>query len=199
MSREGAALPDPPARGRKASGHHHLRSTPLDRVYQLIEPGPVVLLATSDRGTPNAMAMSWHMMVEFTPPRIACIVSDRNHSFAALKRTKECVIAIPPAAMARTVVGIGNCSGAEGDKFARFRIATRAARHVAPPLMPACIANLECRVIDTRMVGDYGMFVLEVVHAWKNPALRTAKTIHHQGWGRFALDGRIIRLPSGKA
>nr|WP_269769557.1 flavin reductase family protein [Roseomonas rubea] len=176
-----------------------MRSAPLDRTYQLIEPGPVVLLATSDRGKPNIMAMSWHMMVEFTPPRIACIVSNRNHSFAALKRTKECVIAIPPATMARTVVDIGNCTGAEVDKIARFRIPTRPARHVAPPLLPACIANLECRVVDTRMVSAYCMFVLDVVHAWTNPALRGASTIHHQGWGRFALDGRVIRLPSGKA
>nr|WP_280845301.1 flavin reductase family protein [Neoroseomonas nitratireducens] len=176
-----------------------MRSAPLDRTYQLIEPGPVVLLATSHRGIPNVMAMSWHMMVEFTPPQIACIVSNRNHSFMALKRTKECVIAIPPAAMAKTVVGIGSCSGAEVDKVARFRLATRAARHVAAPLLPACIANLECRVVDTRMVSAYGMFVLEVVHAWTNPALRGAKTIHHQGWGTFALDGRVIRLPSGKA
>ncbi|WP_232479125.1 flavin reductase family protein [Roseomonas rosulenta] len=165
----------------------------------MIEPGPVVLLATSQRGIPNVMAMSWHMMVEFTPPQIACIVSNRNHSFAALKRTKECVIAIPPAEFAKTVVAIGNCSGADTDKFARFGLATRAARHVAPPLLLDCFANLECRVVDTRMVSAYCMFVLEVVHAWIDPQRRDARTIHHQGWGRFAVDGQHIRLRSGKA
>lgn len=182
-----------------ASGHRHLRSFPLDRVYQLIEPGPVVLLATSHRGIPNVMAMSWHMMVEFTPPQIACIVSNRNHSFHALRRTKECVIAVPPAEFAKTVVAIGNCSGADTDKFATLGIVTKPARHVAAPLLPDCFANLECRVIDTRMVNAYCMFVLEVVHAWIDPERRDAKTIHHQGWGRFAVDGRMITLPSDKA
>lgn len=176
-----------------------MRRFALEKVYQLIEPGPVVLLATSQRGKPNVMTMSWHMMVEFAPPQVACIVSNRNHSFTALRRTKECVIAIPPVEFAKTVVAIGNCSGADVDKFATLDIATKSARHVAAPLLPDCFANLECRVIDTRMVNAYCMFVLEVVHAWIEPGRRDAKTIHHQGWGRFAVDGRTIRLPSDKA
>ena len=176
-----------------------MRTLALDKAYQLIEPGPVVLLATSQRGVPNVMTMSWHMMVEFTPPQIACIVSNRNHSFKALRRTKECVIAIPPVEFAKTVVAIGNCSGADVDKFATLGVATQPARDVAAPLLPDCFANLECRVIDTRMVNAYCMFVMEVVQAWIDPERREAKTIHHQGWGRFAVDGRTIRLPSGKA
>lgn len=175
-----------------------IRSLPLARVYQLIEPGPVVLVATSRDGVPNVMTMSWHMMMEFTPPQIACIVSNGNHSFAALKRTKECVIGIPPARFAKKVVAIGNCSGADTDKFARFKLATRPAKKVAPPLLLDCFANLECRVIDTRMVSAYCLFVLEVVQAWINPDRSDAKTIHHQGWGRFAVDGRTISLPSEK-
>ena len=49
-----------------------MKPLPLSKVYQLIEPGPVVLLTTARRGRPNVMTMSWHMMVEFVPPLIAC-------------------------------------------------------------------------------------------------------------------------------
>lgn len=176
-----------------------MRPLAMGRVYQLIEPGPVVLLATSRRGRPNVMTMSWHMMVEFTPPRLACVVSDRNHSFAALRATRECVVAVPPATMARKVVAIGNCSGRDTDKFARFGLSTRPARAVAPPLIEDCLANLECRVVDTRLVNAHGLFVIEVLRAWIDPARRDARTLHHQGWGRFAVDGRVLRLASGKA
>jgi flavin reductase (DIM6/NTAB) family NADH-FMN oxidoreductase RutF len=70
-----------------------MKTLPLSKVYQLLEPGPVVLLTTARRG--RVMAMSWHMMIEFEPPQIACVVSNANHSFAALQSTGECVIAIP--------------------------------------------------------------------------------------------------------
>ena len=57
----------------------------LSRVYQLLEPGPVVLLTTAHKGRDNVMAMSWHMMVEFEPPLVACVVSNADYSFADRK------------------------------------------------------------------------------------------------------------------
>jgi len=60
-----------------------MKALPLSKVYQLLKPGPVVLLTTVRRGVPNVMTMSWHMMVEFEPPQIACVVSNANYSFAA--------------------------------------------------------------------------------------------------------------------
>jgi flavin reductase (DIM6/NTAB) family NADH-FMN oxidoreductase RutF len=173
-----------------------MKALPLGEAYQLIEPGPVVLLVTARKGRPNVMAMSWHMMMEFAPPLIACLVSGNDYSFEALVKTKECVIAVPGADLARTVVRIGNCSGRDTDKFAKFRLATLPARRVAPPLLAGCIANLECRVADTRFVNRYNLFVLEVVQAWRDPKRRNAKTIHHRGYGRFAVDGSIITIPS---
>ena len=60
------------------------------------------------------------MMVVFEPPLIACIVSEANFSFAALRAIGEAVIAIPSRKLADTVIRIGNCSGRNRDKFKRF-------------------------------------------------------------------------------
>jgi flavin reductase (DIM6/NTAB) family NADH-FMN oxidoreductase RutF len=38
-------------------------------------------------------------------------------SFEALKKTKECVIAVPTVDLSKKVVQIGSCSGADIDKF----------------------------------------------------------------------------------
>jgi len=173
-----------------------MKNLPLSKVYQLLEPGPVVLLTTARRGRANVMTLSWHMMVEFEPPLVACVVSNRNLSFAALRATKECVIAIPALELARKVVEVGNCSGRDVDKFARFSLTPVPAEHVAPPLVAECFANLECRVADGRFVNRYCMFVLEVLKAWTDPAQRDPKTIHHHGYGRFAVDGEMIKLKS---
>ena len=173
-----------------------MRKFPLARVYQLIEPGPVVLLTTARQGRANVMAMSWKTMVDFEPPLIACIVGDASHSFRALRATRECVLAIPAAGLLDQVVAVGNCSGRDVDKFAAFGLTPRPAAQVAAPLVAECFANLECRVTDTRMVPRYGLFVLEVVRAWHDAKARRPAMIHHLGWGRFAIDGRVVRTRS---
>jgi len=127
----------------KADAKPVLKDLPLATVYQLIEPGPVVLLTTAQGGRANVMTMSWHMMVEFELPLNACIVSASNHSFEALRKTKQCVIAIPALNPAPVVVKIGNCSGRDVDKFTALGLATCTAEHVSPPLIVDCFANLE--------------------------------------------------------
>lgn len=173
-----------------------MKELPLSKVYQLLEPGPVVLLATSRKGRANVMAMSWHMMVEFEPPLVACIVSSADYSFTALRTTKQCVIAIPSVELATQVVQVGNSSGSEIDKFEAFGLTPLPSERVAPPLIAECFANLECQVADTRLVRKYNLFILEVVKAWTDPKQRKPKTIHHQGYGKFVVDGEVIKLKS---
>ena len=173
-----------------------MRELSLSKVYQLLEPGPVVLLTTARKGRSNVMTMSWHMMVEFEPPLVACVVSNANHSFAALRATGECVIAIPAAKLAAKVVKVGNTSGRDGDKFTACRLTPVAAERVAAPLVAECFANLECRVADTRMVRRYNLFILEVLKAWIDPAQKKPKTLHHHGYGTFVVDGETIKMPS---
>ena len=174
-----------------------MKSLPLRKVYQLIEPGPVVLLTTAYKGRANIMTMSWHMMIEFEPPQLAFVVSGANYSFRGLLTSRECVIAVPARKMAKKVVDIGNSSGRDIDKFAAFGLTKKPAVTVAPPLVAECFANLECKVNDTRFVNTYNLFIMEVQKAWIDPAQRNPKTLHHQGYGKFAVDGRTILLPSG--
>ena len=173
-----------------------MKEFPLPNVYRLLEPGPVVLLTTARRGRANIMTMSWHMMVDFEPPLVACVVSNANHSFAALRATGECVIAIPSRKLAPKVVQIGNSSGRNIDKFKAFGLTPTPAECVAPPLVAECFANLECKVADTRFVNKYNIFILKVLKAWADPAQKKPKTIHHQGYGVFVVDGETIKLKS---
>lgn len=173
-----------------------MQELPLSKVYQWLEPGPVVLLTTARGGRRNVMTMSWHMMVEFTPPLVACVVSRGDHSFAALRATRECVIAIPAVDLAAEVVAVGNCSGRDVDKFGTIGLSPLPAQHVAAPLVAECLANLECRVVETRLVNRYDLFVLEVVKAWTDPTRAERRTIHHRGYGTFVVDGEAITLKS---
>jgi len=173
-----------------------LKDLPLSKVYQLLEPGPVILLTTARRGRANVMTMSWHMMVEFEPPLVACVVSGNDYSFDALRATRECVIAIPAVKLARKVVEVGNSSGRDLDKFEASGLTPLPARRVKAPLIAECFANLECKVADASLVNKYNLFILEVLKAWRDPAQKNPKTIHHQGYGKFVVDGKTITLKS---
>ncbi|MFZ1035957.1 MAG: flavin reductase family protein [Smithella sp.] len=172
------------------------KSFPLSKVYSLLEPGPVVMVTTARHGHPNIMTMSWHMMIEFEPPLVGCIISNRNYSFDLLKATNECVINIPAVEIAEKVVGCGNTSGAKIDKFKKFGLTPNPAVKVGAPLIDECYANLECLVVDTKMVDEYCLFILEVVKAWINPAAKNPQTIHHLGKGNFMVAGKKIKLKS---
>jgi flavin reductase (DIM6/NTAB) family NADH-FMN oxidoreductase RutF len=106
------------------------------------------------------------------------------------------VIAIPAVKLARQGVAVGNCSGGDVDKFAAFRLTATPAKKVAAPLVAECFANLECRVADGRLVTSYNIFILDALRAWKDPAQKNPKTIHHHGYGTFVVDVKTIELKS---
>ena len=172
------------------------RPLPLGDVYRLLEPGPVVFLTTAFRGRLNVMTQSWHTMMEFEPPLIGCVVSDANHSFQALRRTRECVICLPTVELADAVVGCGNSSGRTLDKFTVFGLTAEPGTCVRAPRIAECRADLECRVVDARLMSRYNFFVLQVLAAWYRPPREPLRTLHHKGRGRFMIAGPTRKLPS---
>jgi Flavin reductase like domain len=102
----------------------------------------------------------------------------------------------PPIPAIQSKVGCGDTSGRRVDKFRVFRLTPAPASLVAAPLIGECYANLECKVVDTRMVGKYSFFILEVSKAWVDPSKKAQRTIHHLGRGAFMVAGRTITLPS---
>lgn len=172
------------------------KSFPLSRVYGLLEPGPVVLLTTASQRKANIMTMSWYTMMEFEPPIVGCVVSNRNYTFKILKATKGCVINVPTLELAEKVVGCGNTSGRKIDKFEVFGLTQVSASSVNAPLIGECYANLECKVVDEKMIAKYNFFILEVLKAWIDPTRKDPRTIHHRGKGVFMVAGETIRLLS---
>src|SRR5262245_45796959 len=119
---------------------------PVSEIRRFLEPGPVVLVSSAWKGEHNIMTMGWHMVMEFVPSLVGCLVSGGNHSHGLVRRSKECVINIPTVELAATVAAVGNCSGADVDKFEKFKLTAVPAAEVGAPLIAECFANLECRL-----------------------------------------------------
>lgn len=174
------------------------RNLALSKVYGLLEPGPVVLLSSTHKGKNNIMTLSWHTMIDFLPPIWGCVISNRDYSYHMIKSSKECVINIPTVELAKQVVACGNSSGEKIDKFAKYGFTPALSRMVKAPLIAECYANLECKITNTKLVSEYGLFIFEVVNAWIAPSVKAPKTLHHEGNGIFRVAEKRIKLPSAK-
>jgi flavin reductase (DIM6/NTAB) family NADH-FMN oxidoreductase RutF len=172
------------------------RDFPVSEIRRFLEPGPVVLVSSAWKRRQNIMTMGWHTVMEFSPSLIGCIISNQNHSFEMIKKSKECVINIPTQEMAKKVVGIGNCSGSEIDKFKKFELTAIPATKVDAPLIQECYASFECKISDSQLVNRYNFFIFEVFKAHVAISPKYPRTLHFRGDGVFMLSGRSIKLPS---
>lgn len=166
-----------------------MKKMQLSNAFTLLEPGPVVLVTTNDGKKNNVMTISWTMVVGFTP-LFAITTGPWNYSFAALRKTKECVISIPTVDMIDKVIGIGTCSGADTDKFDKFMMTPVKGKNVKAPLIKECLANIECKVVD--IVKKHNIVVLEGISASFDNTRKVKRTVHAVGDGTFIVDGRKI-------
>lgn len=164
-----------------------MESLLLSKAFTLIEPGPVVLVTTNDGHRDNVMTISWTMVLDFSAS-FALTTGPWNYSYAALEKTKECVISVPTVDLLDTAIGVGTCSGRDVDKFEKFGLTRVKARHVRPPLIKDCVANIECRVVD--IIERYNIVVLEGLAAYLDGSRKETRKLHAIGDGTFVVDGR---------
>ena len=165
---------------------------PVSQVRRYLEPGPIVLVSSAWEGKTNIMTLGWQTVMEFTPSLVGCMISSGNHSFQMIRNSRECVINLPTTKLTDTVVGIGNTSGAEIDKFTEFGLTAEDAHEVGAPLIRECHASFECRLHDDALVEKYNFFIFEVVKAHVAASPKHPETLHYTGDGVFMVSGKII-------
>lgn len=175
---------------------HHMKYVkkdfPVSEIRHFLEPGPIVLVSSAYKGKKNIMTMGWYTVMEFSPSLVGCMITSANHSYEMIRKSKECVINIPTADMIDTIVGIGNCSGNEVDKFEHFGLTAQKAKHVKAPLIKECYANIECKLMDTRMLNKYNFFIFKAVQAHVATKPKLPRTVHYRGDGIFMVSGGIL-------
>ena len=165
---------------------------PVSQVRRYLEPGPIVLVSSAWRGATNVMTLGWHTVLEFSPSLVGLMISSGNHSHRMIRESGECVINLPTTALTDTVVDIGNTTGAEIDKFAKFGLTHQKAAKVGAPLIGECHASFECRLRDDALVDRYNFFIFEVVKAHVAASPKHPETLHYAGDGVFMVSGKII-------
>ncbi len=163
-----------------------LEKRKIEEVLTYIEPGPVTLVSTSDGKRNNLMTVTWTMASSFSQD-LVITSGPWNLSFETILETRECVVAIPPASLLETAVGIGMVSGADVDKFERFSLTPVKGEVVSAPLVGECLASIECTL--TEHIARYGFLVLKARRLWVNPDLEDRRICHAVSDGTFFADG----------
>ncbi len=173
------------------------KNFPLKKTYTLLGTGPVALVTTAGE-RPDVMTLAWHTMVDFDPPLVGCVIGRDNFTAKALKKNRECVLNIPTRALAGKVMACGGVSGTKADKFAKFGLTPEKAAKVKAPLIKECYASLECVLKDASMAGKYDLYILKVVKAWADPAVKNPVTLHHRGGDVFMTAGPSIKVKAAR-
>ena len=172
------------------------RDFPVSQIRRYLEPGPIVLVSSAWQGKTNIMTMGWHLVMEFSPSLIGCLISNGNHSFDMIRQSGECVINLPTTSLTDEVVKIGNCSGGEIEKFKNFGLTPQKGHEVGAPLIAECHANFECRLYDDSLIEKYNFFIFEVVKAHVAHSPKHPETLHYTGDGVFVVSGKVISRKS---
>jgi flavin reductase (DIM6/NTAB) family NADH-FMN oxidoreductase RutF len=178
-----------------------MQKLPLEKAFLYVEPGPVVLISTFDGQKNNVMTISWTMVKDFDA-QFCIITGEWNYSYKALVKSRECVMAIPAANIAKKAVQIGGCSGQDADKFKKFGLTPLKAGLVKAPLIKECRVNIECKITD--YIKKHGIFILQGINAWINKK-SDSRLFHAVGNGTFTVDGKKLnyrkimknKLPAG--
>ncbi|HYD85172.1 MAG TPA: flavin reductase family protein [Opitutus sp.] len=176
----------------KKRASYRKKDYPLHRIRRYLETGPIVLVSSARAEQRNIMTMGWHMMMQFSPALFGCYIWEENHSFDLIRKSRECVINLPTVDLVDEVIGIGNTTGAEIDKFERFGLTPRPATKVGAPLIDECYANFECRLADSSLIKKYSLFIWEVVKAHVAISPKNPRTLHYRGSGEFMVAGRTL-------
>lgn len=168
-----------------------LRETRIEKALLYLEPGPLVLVTTSEGGKDNVMTISWTMPLDFDG-HFAMATGPWNYSFKALKKTRECAVCIPPASMLETAAKIGSVSGADCDKFALFGLNGIASKTISAPCIEGCIACIESKVV--KYMPSAGIFVLKATRLISDSRAPDKRIIHARGDGTFTADGQTFNF-----
>ncbi len=178
----------------------------LPHASRLINHGPTVLVSSAHGGRRNVMAAAWSMPVEFTPPRIAIVIDKRTFTHELVQASGVFALSLPGRALADATHAVGNASGRDVDKFARFSLASFDGPVLGLPLIDGCVAWLECRrIAEPHTEQAYDTVFADVVSAQADARVfergrwsfrddnAELHTLHHLGGGLFAWAERAVQ------
>ncbi|MBE0504009.1 MAG: flavin reductase family protein [Desulfuromonadales bacterium] len=147
-------------------------------------PQPATWIVSVDKeGEIDVMTASWVSMVSKTPPTIALSLHHGRQTYANIQQSGVFTVNIIPSTQVVAGDYCGLISGRDVDKLATTDLTPVAALHVAAPILAESPLNLECRVINTVVIGEYRLILGEVLEIHI-----AAAACHDHGYDAAVID-----------
>ena len=132
------------------------------QAQRLTAPAPFALLSVRRAdGSDNLMAVSWWSYLSNHPPTLGASLSRKGLSGELIRKNGEFALCIPGEELRDAALRCGQCSGRTVDKAAEFGIPLEDAARIAPKVVSGCRVVFECRLVDTKEVGDHTIYIAE--------------------------------------
>ena len=132
---------------------------PSDAFFPL--PAAMVVSGIGDEA--NIIAIAWIGIVSSTPPTIGISLKNTRHSVGLIRKSGEFTVNIPSSGSFKEIDYCGLASGKDRDKFQDIGFTPVKGSKVNTPIIEECPYNMECRLTKEILLGDYILFLGEIV------------------------------------
>lgn len=169
-----------------------MNEVPIDDAIERKFPEWIVMIvATDEEGTPNAMPAGWMMFTSGDPTMLAVSVGHTRYTHELLRNATEFVVTYPSVSQREAVAYCGTNSGADVEKFEETDLETAPASVVETPLIEDSSVCFECEKRGTLETGDHTIFSGEIVasHVSENEKIYNLGAWTEHGVESFAPVG----------
>lgn len=130
----------------------------------MLYPLPAVMVSCQRHGEkPNIITVAWTGTVCTNPPMVYISLRPERYSYNIIRETKEFVINLTTARLAKAVDYCGVKSGRDVDKFQQLNLKPVPSKTIRAPGIAQSPVNIECRVKEIKELGSHHMFLAEVL------------------------------------
>jgi flavin reductase (DIM6/NTAB) family NADH-FMN oxidoreductase RutF len=135
----------------------------LNNKLQAAPTSNVVMASCGHAEEANIITLGMYMPISSRPPLVCIGVAPQRHSHHLIEETGEFVMNSPSISLERQMHYCGIESGRRVNKWRETGLTAIPSLKLETPRIKECFGHLECRVVESHVMGDHTLFVGEVV------------------------------------
>jgi flavin reductase (DIM6/NTAB) family NADH-FMN oxidoreductase RutF len=130
---------------------------------RMLFPLPTILVVTGDMQEANIITLAWVSLLSGNPPTIGLSIGMRGVSGDMILKNNDFTVNIVSANHMIEADFCGITSGDDTDKFKETGFTKIESSIIQSPIIKECPVNMECKLIEHKIVGTTNHFIGEIV------------------------------------